>query len=67
MKDVDEIRGEAEEKELSVKMNFYLTMNKGETKEQAIKRFNRIMNSLDSSTEEWEGSTQIHEYKIQEY
>jgi hypothetical protein len=54
------------EKELHVKMSFYLKLHDGETKEEAQNRFYSIMDKL-QEMEEQESSMQVYEIEEQDY
>jgi len=51
-------------KELGVKLHFYLTMLEGETKEEAIARAEKLFCELEKKTN---SSCTIHEYEEIEY
>lgn len=54
------------EKELRASLHFYLTMNDGETKEQAEERFYRLMGTLENIGDQ-ESSYQVYETEVQEF
>ena len=54
-------------KELKIKMHFYLQMNDGETEEQALKRFNDIMDCVANSPIEHESAFQIFDTEINNF
>jgi len=52
-------------RELKVHMDFYLTMNKSETEEQAIDRFIELMSKLEHISNQ-ESAYQVYDFKEQE-
>lgn len=52
------------EKELRVRIDFYLTMREGETEEQAKERFYDLMRSLEG-VENQESSFQAYEFEVE--
>lgn len=54
------------ERELNIKMNFYLTMEEGETEQEAEERFCKLMDRF-TDVEDQKGSYQVHETEVQEF
>ena len=55
------------ERELVVNMNFYLTMENGETEEQAKKRFNRLMAWLEEYPGKQDSGYSINKVYVEKY